>query len=775
MTLIYLLSHLTRREGFLKKSITIVLLAAVSALAGTDLYCQPDILKTPRQANLIPRLDQPLNFDGIPDDIAWELISPFNLIVYSPVWGKEPSEESDVRMAYDDKYLYVGAWLYCKDPSIIRSTSYKRDYTGAGGDWFMIFLDTYNDKENFQVFATTPDALRYDATIQKDAVQNRPDDIPMNVSWNAFWDVLTHRCDEGWSAEFRIPLSSLRFQEKNGEVRMGLTIQRWIPARNEVNLFPAIPPNWGQLSPIKPSQAAEIIFHGIKSGKPVYVTPYILGGYSAEYDLNTSETDYYKTSGAFAEAGLDVKFGISDNLVMDLTINTDFAQVEADDEQINLSRYSLFFPEKRLFFLERASIFDFGLGGNNNLFYSRRIGLSDDGEPVRIYGGARIFGRLGKWDAGFLDMQTAPLWIKNSEGLREQILPSENFGVLRFRRQLINENSYIGTIFTSRLGVDGSYNIAYGLDGILRVTGENYLDIKWSQTFENDTVNTSIKEPLRFSANLENRSRKGFGYNIGYSYSGLHFNPGIGFEMLGDNASIRGGIRYGWISGERSRLYSHNPELRINQRSYADDGTLMSINVMGGWSFRTKNQWSGDLFLVYNIENLKEPLELREDELYVNEGRYEFINFRGNFISPMSKPLFFILTTETGQFFDGGRFSAGIKPTWNISKNYELGGTYNFDYVNFRSRGEEMTNHIIGVKALYMLNTKFSLNAYFQYNTAANGIISNIRLRYNPKEGNDLYIVVNEGRNTNLTRDVPNLPVYSSRSVMVKYTYTFNL
>lgn len=760
----------------MKKIILIILLTAVPAVAGIGLYCQPDSLKTARQAILILRLNQPVLFDGIPDDEAWKSIQPFRMTMYSPVWGREPSEDSDVRVAYDDKYLYVGAWLYCGDPSIIRSASFKRDYTGAGGDWFMIFLDTYNDKENFLIFGTTPDALRFDASIQKDAVPNRPDDqMPMNVSWNTFWDVLTNRCDEGWSAEFRIPLSSLRFQEKNGEVKMGLTIQRWIPAKNEVILFPAIPPNWGQISPIKPSQAQEIVFRGIKAGKPVYIAPYILGGYSGRYDLNTTETDYYKRTGPVAEAGLDIKIGLSGNLVMDLTLNTDFAQVEADDEQINLSRYSLFFPEKRLFFLERASTFDFGMGGSNNLFYSRRIGLSDDGDPVRIYGGARIFGRLGKWDAGFLDMQTAPLWKKNSEGIREQILPSENFGVLRFRRQVINENSYIGTILTSRLGADGTYNIAYGLDAILRVTGENYLDIKWSQTFENDTVNTSFKDPLRFSANWENRSRKGLGYNIGYSYSGIHFNPGIGFEMIDNYSSIRGGIRYGWISGEDSWLYSHSPELRINQRSFADDGELMSLSVMAGWSFQTKNQWSGDLYLGYNIESLKEPLELSENEVYIAEGSYEFINLRGNIISSMSNPLFVMFTTETGQFFDGSRFSAGIKPTWNLSKQFELGGTYNFDYVSFKGREQSMTNHIIGFKALYMLNTRFSVNGYFQYNTAANGIVSNLRLRYNPKEGNDLFIVINEGRNTNLTREVPNLPVYSSRAIMIKYTYTFNL
>ena len=752
-----------------------LLLISILISPGTLLFCQADSTFNLKQAVIINKLTLPFNFDGIPDEEAWISIVPFKMTMHSPVFGKEPSEESDIRISFDDKYLYVGAKLYYQDPGMIRSASFKRDFSGAGGDWIGIFLDTYNDKENAVIFGTSPDGLRFDASIQKDAVVNMPNQMPMNLSWNTFWDVLTKRDSKGWSAELRIPLSSLRFQEIDGEVRMGLTVYRWIPSKNEIDLFPAIPPNWGQMSPMKPSQAQEIIFLGIKPDKPLYIAPYLLGGYSSTYELNSLETIYLKTNKPALEAGLDVKYGISGNMVMDLTVNTDFAQVEADDEQINLTRFSLFFPEKRMFFLERASIFDFSMGGNNNLFYSRRIGLSDDGDPVRIYGGVRIFGRMGKWDVGLLDMQTAPLWKKNPEGEREEILPSENFGVLRFRRQVINENSYIGTIVTSRLGINGTYNLAYGLDGIVRLFGDDYLDVKWSQTFENDVTNNRLKEPLRFSAGWERRSEKGIGYDLGYSYSGINLNPGIGFEMTDDYTSIRGGLRYGWLPGESAKIYRHSPELRLSYRAYVDDGSLMTFTNFSGWTFQTKSQWQGELFVVYNIDNLRDSLILRENDVYVEPGRYEYVGFRGNIVTPMSKPIYLMTMTETGQFYDGTRFSVRLQPTWNISRHIELGGTYSFDHVRFKSRGIGMTNHIVGLKALYMLDTKFSINAYLQYNTADHEIISNFRLRYNPKEGNDLYLVFNEGRNTSLTRETPNLPVYSSRAVMLKYTYTFNL
>lgn len=727
-----------------------------------------------KEALLIKPLTQAVNFDGIPDEEAWESADPIDLIMFSPNWGKEPSEKSDIRFGYDEKYLYVGAKLYYEDPSMIRSASYKRDYEGMGGDWFGFILDTYNDKENAVVFFTTPDGLRFDGSIQADATVRSPNQMPMNLSWNTFWDVETETGPEGWSAEIRIPLSSIRFQDIDEEVRMGLIIQRWIPAKNEMNLFPAIPPNWGETSSMKPSQAQEIILHGVESHKPLYIAPYALGGYESSYDLSDDESQYLRSDDPVIEAGLDVKYGLTSNLILDLTANTDFAQVEADDQQVNLTRYSLYFPEKRLFFLERASVFDFTTGRNDNLFYSRRIGLSDDGDPVRIYGGARLTGRLNKWDVGFLDMQTAPLRQKNESGTVNEILPSENFGVIRLRRQIINDNTYIGAIATSRLGADGSYNLAYGVDGIFRVFGDDYLDIKWSQTFDDTVSNSSVKEPTLFTVTWERRSRIGLGYELGYMQSGIHFNPGMGFEMLNDYTALSGRLGYGWLADEESKLYSYTLNTRMFYRTYIDDGSLMSITSFSGLEFVTKNQWMLDINLIYNNENLREELWL-SDDLIIPPGDYRYLNSRISIVTPMSRPLYSRNMIMVGQYYDGVYLSVRAMPTWNISKHLELGGTYNFNYVDVSKRNVTWINHLVGAKALFMLNTKLSVNAFIQYNKSVHEIITNVRIRYNPKEGNDLYLVYNEGRNTELTRETPELPVYYCRAFMVKYTYTFNL
>ena len=218
-------------KGTINKALTVFL---IFILGSVKLYCQSNGTASLKDALIIKRISLPLNFDGIPDDEAWKEIEPLNIIMHSPVFGKEPTEKTDTRIAFDDKYLYVVSKQFYEKPEMIQSVSLKRDYMGMGGDWFGVILDTYNDKENGLAFFTSPDGLRWDAAILKDAVTQLPDQLPMNISWNTFWDVITKKGSIGWSLEMRIPFSSLRFQEINGEVRMGLIIKRWIPSKNEL-------------------------------------------------------------------------------------------------------------------------------------------------------------------------------------------------------------------------------------------------------------------------------------------------------------------------------------------------------------------------------------------------------------------------------------------------------------------------------------------------------------------------------------------------------------
>jgi len=718
---------------------------------------------TAQEKWIIPKINDSIRFDGYVNEPAWDQVKPFPMFMHIPEFEGEPTERTDIMVGYTDEYLFVGARLFYSDISLIQPIGKLRDYMGMGTDWLGIFLDTFNDNENALAFFTNPNGIRWDATVKNDAVSMMPN-MPFDLSWNTFWEVKTNMDEKGWYAEMQIPISSLRFQNQDGKVTMGMTVFRYIPAKNEIHSSPAIPPNWGATSTWKPSQARKVVFNGIQSSKPLYIAPYALAGYSLNNDLNDDESKYILEEKPTIEAGLDLKFGLTSNLTMDVTINTDFAQVEADNQQINLTRFSLFFPEKRIFFLERASIFDFNLGGNNNLFYSRRIGLHED-QPVRIYGGAKIIGRVGEWDLGFLDMQTAPL----------DTVPTENFGVLRARRRVFNPYSYIGGMLTSRLGNDGTYNTAYGLDGILRLFGDDYLTLKWAQTYENGMTNKPLSMSLsRFLAIWQRRNEEGFAYDMAYSWSGEEFNPGIGFEMVEDYVAIRGILQYGWLPGEKSKLQSHKIMLTSYGFNRLPEKTLKTLFVSPAWSFVSKDGWSGTYSLDWMLEDLQDSISFA-GQADVPDGRYEFLNLKARLHTPGQKSFKSLIMLEAGSFYDGMKFTLNTESIWDVSSGFELAGTYRFDWVKFSERDQGFENHIVGIKALYMINTKISAKVFVQYNTAIDAMLTNFRFRYNPKEGNDLYIVFNEGTNFYPDRESPIKPRTGNRTILLKYTYTFSL
>lgn len=709
---------------------------------------------------ILSRINDPVTLDGLSNESAWQGISPLPVVQHTPNFGKEPSERTEILVAYDDDYLYVAGRLYDKDPSQIMATSFQRDSDSPANDWFGIIVDTFNDKENAVGFFTTPGGLRWDGTTSNDAQGNSP----VSTNWNTFWDVAVEQNSDGWFVEMKIPLSSLRFQEEEGRVVMGMISWRFIAHKGERAIFPAIPPNWGHYSIWKPSQAQEVVLEGVRSRTPFYITPYLLGGLGQAFELNKTKTAYRRIDNSAREVGLDVKYGLTSNLTLDATVNTDFAQVEADNQQINLTRFSLFFPEKRSFFQERASMFEFSFDETNRLFYSRRIGIHE-GKPVRIYGGARVVGRVGLWDLGFIDMQTAPV-----EGLS-----SENLGVLRLRRRVLNPYSYTGGMITSRIGEDGSYNAAYGLDGILRLFGDEYLTFKWAQTFESSRERQLLSlDPARIQINWERRIFKGFSYSLDYSRSGSTYNPKLGFELRNDYTQLTGRMLHGWVPGEelpmlRSQVLLEGKLVRRNA-----DGLTESAEFGPGTIFTTKTVYYGEFFLKRFYERVIQSFKL-SDKVEVPAGEYGFYSVQGWFNTPRRLPLSGHIEFDVGSFYDGRRYSVGTGAIWKMSSHLDLSATYEFNRIAFPDRSQKFTAHIARLRALHMLNTKFSVTAFVQYNSATNALIGNFRLRYNPGEGNDLYLVYNESINTDRYRADPVLPFSNNRTVMLKYTYTFSI
>ena len=707
---------------------------------------------------VVPEMSGEVTLDGVLDEVAWTKAAQFQLLMHSPQNNVKPTESSVAYIMYDDRYLYIAGQLNDSEPDLIQSPTKKRDDLGLQNDWFGLFLDTFNDKENALAFMSTPSGLRTDYQTFNDA----QGDFPINADWNTFWDVEVSQNENGWSVEMRIPISSLRFQDLDGMVTMGIAIIRYIPRKSEWSSYPNISNQWGFWSPFKPSQFLNITFVNLNSRKPLYIAPYLLGGITQRNLQENDQSEYELENTTKLEPGLDVKFGLTSNLTADITLNTDFAQVEADNQQVNLTRFSLFFPEKRLFFLERSSTFDFGFGEQDRLFYSRRIGIQD-GEPTRIYGGARVVGRVGSWDLGFLSMQTDASGDINTQ----------NSSVLRLRRQIINENTNVGGMLTSLLGADGSQNIAYGLDGVFKLSGQNYLTTAWAQTFNEDEGLTLLStEPARFRINLENRDYAGFIYNLDYSYSGESYDPGLGFQNRSNFSQFSNRVGFGWIPEDHSFINRH--QLRMSGMLITSNttGSTESAEIGPVYSLTTKNSQSLNIDTKYSYENIPESFDL-SDDVSVPAGIYEFWGSNFSYESSSAKLYGVEISGYTGTFFDGWRHTVGLSPRWNVSSSLDLSGLLQVNYITFPERNERLTASVARVRLLYMFNTKFSVSAFSQYNSLANGIVSNLRIRYNPREGNDLYIVLNEVSNTDRNRLNPMLPFTDNRTILLKYTYTF--
>ncbi len=715
---------------------------------------------------VLPRLDGPIQLDGLSNEPAWEAVEPWLPTQYEPDNGAPPTERTEFLVAYDDDYIYFALRGYDQDSTGIRSNTLYRDRL-SGDDHFEILLDTFNDNETAVLFTTTPGGIRKDAAISNDASGGGiASGGWINGDFNTFWDVETVVNEEGWFAEMRVPFTSLRFQDDNGQVEMGITLQRKIARKTERLVFPPVPSiaNWAFL---KPSLAQKIVLEGIRPRKPLYVTPYGLSGLGQAFPLNDAGTGYPREDDVKGEAGVDLKYGITNNLTLDLTVNTDFAQVEADDQQVNLTRFSLFFPEKRQFFQERAGIFDFRTGGLSRLFHSRRVGLTEDGQPVRVLGGARLVGRWGRWDVGFFDMQTAD----------SETLPSENFGVLRLRRQVFNAYSYAGAMVTSRVGTDGSYNLAYGLDGVIRLAGDDYLTLQWAQTFDHEQIddgNLDLVNSGRFTAAIERRRRRGLGYSAVVAWAGPTYDPGIGFTQRNDFTLLDDAVSYTWLPVETSSLIWHTLGLAGFAFMRNGDRSIESAEVGPEWEFAAKSGAGGSLEAKVQFEDLLIPFALPE-EAVVPAGSYTFFRVGASYHVSHTRLFQLRPRVEAGTFFDGWQATAEVSPIWYVSPHLELAGSYVFNRIRFPDRDQRVDAHLARLRIGTAFNTKVSTNAFIQFNSAANTVSANVRFRYNFREGNDLWIVYNEGMNTDRHRLTPTLPFTDSRTILVKYTYTFHL
>lgn len=713
----------------------------------------------------LQRLSGPITLDGIPDEEAWDEIEPLALTMYEPEFRGTSQRRIQLRLAYDDEAIYFSARFFREDLSRIRAFSLTRDQW-KGDDGFGLFLDTFNDNENGVRFIGLPLGARMDMSISGDGRREIGASTgPNGLSWNTFWDLETRITDEGWFGEMRVPFTSLRFEtEPDGSVVMGLMAYAYEPGAETRWTFPAIPREflYSQVSAWQ-----DVRLRDIESRNPVYLSPYVLGNTQRSTELNTAGTAYEDLTGDQFEVGGDLKINPTPNLTLDLTYNTDFAAVEADQQQVNLTRFSLFFDEKRQFFQERAGIFAFATGTERGtLFYSRRIGLVE-GRPIPIIGGARMVGRVGRWDLGLIEMQT-----ESARGL-----PSENFGVLRLRRRVLNSTSFVGAMSTSRITSGGLYNVTYGADAQLNLWGDDYVTFKWLQTFQGGSdlrdAAPAGADAGRVMVDWTRRRFQGLSFQNVFVWSGPGYDPAVGFESREDFRRYQSDWSYQWFPslesrwrriwlGVESSSWVRNTDDAVETAQIrpfltleTNEGLTMTVN--------TKSQYED----VLQAFSFSEDAQVPAGSYWATEAAFRFEAPRGWAIRPN-------VTLTAGEFFDGSRFGVNHSFDWPVNPYIQLRGGWAWNRIRFDERGQAFDSHLLRLTARAALDTHLSFDLFTQFNSLTDVISSNARLRYQFREGQDLWLVWNEG--LNLERDVlgvPRLPLSQARTLSVKYTHTF--
>lgn len=716
----------------------------------------------------IPRLDGPILLDGHSDEVAWQTAYSLPFIVYRPVWGQKPREHTEMMLGYDDDYLYVAGRCYTRDSSTIVARTLTRD-GWRGDDWATFHIDSRFDKQNALVFSIYPLGSRYDAAVSNDAVELGR--ATFNQDFNMLWQGVSVITSEGWFFEMKIPLYNLRFKEEaDGSIQVGISAARIIPHIQEHHQFPAIPLD--VIDPIsKPSFKQPAVFSDLKRKKLFLLTPYTLLSRSRSYSepepgSYLPEVDYQ------AQFGLDAKIGISPYLTLDVSVNPDFAQVEADDQLVNLSRFSLFFPEKRLFFQEAAGLFEYSLGGNSQLFYSRQIGIAQ-GDLTPIFGGLRLTGKLNSnTDIGFLNMQSAATTLTDSSRVN-----SENFGVLRLRRRTWNDRSFVGFMFTNRIS-SGMQNYALGTDALINFTRMHYLISSFSTSFDqrgNQVPRLGVKASRLFVL-WENRRTDRFHHRLGYNFSGKDFIPALGFLDRSNFHNFNGRMRYGQFAQTEDARFQYQRFTLLQYDAYlnAEEGYLESVDLESNATLRTFSgvDWYGALR--YQYEYLEAPLNFGNG-LVIQPGEYQFASASVDYFQPRNRRVRINLGLTEGSFFGGNRLDARFSPIINFNKHWELLCSYNFNYLRFPDLGLRQSIHIVRVQLNYALNLHLSANLVAQYNSSINQVFQNIRIRYNFKDGHDLFLVWNENifANRRVGQDLVR-PLSGNQNLILKYNYTFD-
>ncbi|RXP62715.1 hypothetical protein EC396_03080 [Lutibacter sp. HS1-25] len=713
----------------------------------------------------IYKTDKLVTLDGNLDDEVWKDLKPFHFTEYSPSWGQTDVLTS-LYVTFDDNYLYVG--FDAKDPNpekIIKRTLVRDGY--YGDDYSTIYIDPNQTGKNAFMFSVYPSGARLDHAIYNDNVSlGRSSDGP---TYDMIWEGKSQINADGWQSEFRIPLSVLRFEIRNGQVLGGISAVRTINYDNKLLVYPKLPQEIsGAIA--QPSLKKPVRFIGLLPKKDLQITPYILGSNNNEYHIDPKNSTFNKVSKSKLNAGLDVRIGVTPNLTLDLTLNTDFSQVDIDNQIVNLDRSSIFLPERRKFFLQQAGLFIFNTGLQSQLFYSRTIGINN-GQLTPIIGGAKLTGELGNWDVGFITLQTEGIKIN------QNAIDSENFSVLRLRRKVFNNRSFIGFMATNRVRND-YFNSAIGLDGVFDLGHENLLIGSISSTFEGKNYgNTSFNllDNSRLALQFNQRKQEGWFMKGAYEYSGDLYNPAMGFVKRNKHHNIHGELENGKFNRTKvDGIFNYRKLTLVNSDVfYTPDLSKVltwynSTGYMGRFFTGEEVSLSGTM----QYEFLEQPLKF-SDDISIPKGQYFFKFLKGQFTSAKRSALKATTSIQYGEFFDGNNLEFQFSPEWNINEHVSLIGSWRLNHLNFKTRQIDEWINIPQMRIIWAYNLHLSGSITAQYNSLTNKFFTSARLRYNFKDGHDFYLAYNKGYNTIRDFSTFQLPYYNNQVIVAKYTITF--
>lgn len=711
------------------------------------LDANPDVaLRPSAQASNLP--EAPVIDGEVLGEELWQYVPTVgDFIQTKPNAGMAASEKTDVRVGYTATTLYVSVVCFDSAPDQLVVSDARRDATLDNTDSFLFILDTYHDGQNGFIFGTNPIGVEYDGQVDNEGQgtqsvnRNQPGVIGgFNLNWDASWEVKAKVGDFGWSAEFAIPLRTLRFSSGKDQT-WGVNFQRNIRKTNEIAYWAPLPI---QFDLKRLSLEGTLTGLNLNPPKNLKLIPYALGRVSRDFSETPSETKLEP------EVGADIKYSITPSVTLDLTYNTDFAQVEVDQQQVNLDRFNLFFPEKRPFFLENAGQFTVGATGEVDLFFSRRIGIGPEGEVVPIIGGARVSGKVNNTNIGFLNMFTDD---RPTLGIEKN-----NFTVARVNHQ-IGQRSSIGGIVVNKQSLDTAdhYNRTFALDGKWGLGKKATISGYYART---NTPGVELSEQS-FKV-LGSYEWNGYRGALGYSEVGEGFNPEVGFLMRSAYRKpevallkqIRMNGKFGlmeWRPHFSYRSYWNYDNFQETSYLHVDHHWvwLNGLEIHTGINFTT--------------EGVVAPFEPSEG-IVVPAGTYNHKEAQLVFITNPSKPLYVNLRSIMGGSFGGRRYlNTGI---FGLRLGDRFNTEVNLAFNDVRLPSGDFLAKIFGHRITYAFTPRINLQSYIQYNSEADLWLLNIRFSLLEQANTGLFLVYN---------DVYRSGNVLNRGLTLKYTHVFDL